>query len=101
MFRTERYLMIAPDVQVGMADGYRVPSHKRPVSSRQSIVYPNMQKWSGDHAGFDFASTPGVLITNRPVRRRVEGVSIMDVAPTVLHYFGLEVPSDIDGKPLF
>jgi predicted AlkP superfamily phosphohydrolase/phosphomutase len=98
---TGEYAMNAPDVQVGMADGYHVPSHKRLVSSHPGTVYPNMQKWSGDHAGFDFAGTPGVLITNRPVRRRIEELSIMDVAPTVLHYFGLEIPSDIDGKPLF
>jgi len=25
----------------------------------------------------------------------------MDIAPTVLNYFGLAIPSDIDGKPLF
>jgi len=25
----------------------------------------------------------------------------MDIAPTVLKYFGLPIPSDIDGKPLF
>jgi predicted AlkP superfamily phosphohydrolase/phosphomutase len=98
---TGPFVMNAPDVQVGMADGYRVPSQTRLVSSRHGIVYPNMQKWSGDHAGFDVASIPGVLITNRPVRHRIEGLSIMDVAPTVLHYFGLEIPGDIDGKPLF
>ena len=27
--------------------------------------------------------------------------SIMDLAPTVLKYFGVPIPSDIDGKPLF
>jgi len=25
----------------------------------------------------------------------------MDIAPTVLKYFGLPIPSDIDGKPIF
>jgi len=27
--------------------------------------------------------------------------SIMDIAPTVLKYFGVQVPADIDGKPLW
>jgi hypothetical protein len=27
--------------------------------------------------------------------------SIMDIAPTVFKYFGIPIPSDIDGKPLF
>ena len=26
---------------------------------------------------------------------------IMDIAPTVLKYFGVPIPSDIDGKPIF
>jgi bisphosphoglycerate-independent phosphoglycerate mutase (AlkP superfamily) len=42
------------------------------------------------------------LISNRPiVRRETGGPSIMDIAPTVLKYFGLPIPGDIDGKPLF
>ena len=31
----------------------------------------------------------------------VSDLSIMDIAPTVLKYFGLPIPGDIDGKPLF
>jgi len=25
----------------------------------------------------------------------------MDIAPTVLKYFGVPIPGDVDGKPLF
>jgi bisphosphoglycerate-independent phosphoglycerate mutase (AlkP superfamily) len=68
-------------------------------------VYPNRKKWSGDHGGYDFATTAGVLISNRPIAGRrtggVSGISIMDIAPTVLKYFGLQIPGEIDGKPLF
>ena len=32
---------------------------------------------------------------------RAPAPSILDIAPTVLKYFGLEIPKDIDGKPLF
>ena len=31
----------------------------------------------------------------------IDHPSIMDIAPTVLRYFGLTVPADIDGKALF
>jgi predicted AlkP superfamily phosphohydrolase/phosphomutase len=67
--------------------------------SPQGIVYPNMKKWSGDHGGYDFATTAGILISNRPVTR--DQLSIIDIAPTVLKYFGIPIPADIDGKPLF
>jgi predicted AlkP superfamily phosphohydrolase/phosphomutase len=96
------YLANASELQVGMEDGYRVSWQTTLGGSPQGIVYPNMKKWSGDHGGYDFATTAGVLISNRPIARRdPDGPSIMDVAPTVFKYFGLPIPGDIDGKPLF
>ena len=93
------FLKNASELQVGMEDGYRVSWQTTLGGSPQGIVYPNMKKWSGDHGGYDFATTAGVLISNRPVTRT--GLSIIDIAPTVLKYFGLQIPGDIDGKPLF
>jgi predicted AlkP superfamily phosphohydrolase/phosphomutase len=95
------YLANASELQVGMEDGYRVSWQTTLGGSPQGIVYPNMKKWSGDHGGYDFATTAGVLISNRPIARRETGPSIMDLAPTVLKYFGVPIPGDIDGKPLF
>jgi predicted AlkP superfamily phosphohydrolase/phosphomutase len=95
------YLANASELQVGMEDGYRVSWQTTLGGSPQGIVYPNSKKWSGDHGGYDFATTAGVLISNRPITRTESGPSIMDIAPTVLKYFGLPVPGDIDGKPLF
>ena len=96
------YLANASELQVGMEDGYRVSWQTALGGSPQGVVYPNMKKWSGDHGGYDFATTAGILIANRPIARRESGgPSIMDIAPTVLKYFGLPIPGDIDGKPLF
>ena len=99
---TGEYLANASELQVGMEEGYRVSWQTTLGGSPQGIVYPNMKKWSGDHGGYDYATTSGVLISNRPVARQGPGgPSIMDIAPTVLKYFGLAIPGDIDGKPLF
>jgi predicted AlkP superfamily phosphohydrolase/phosphomutase len=65
----------------------------------QVILDPNMKKWSGDHGGYDFTTTAGVLITSKPISTTTP--SIIDVAPTVLTFFGLPVPGEIDGKPLW
>ncbi len=89
----------AAELQVGMEDGYRVSWQTTLGGSPQGIVYDNMKKWSGDHGGYDFATTAGVLITNRPVNSPAP--NIMDIAPTVLKFFGLPIPSYIDGKPLW
>jgi predicted AlkP superfamily phosphohydrolase/phosphomutase len=89
----------AAELQVGMEDGYRVSWQTTLGGSPQGIVYDNMKKWSGDHGGYDFATTAGVLVTSRPITTAAP--SIMDIAPTVLKYFGLTIPSYIDGKPLW
>jgi predicted AlkP superfamily phosphohydrolase/phosphomutase len=93
------YLENASELQVGMEDGYRVSWQTTLGGSPQGIVYPNMKKWSGDHGGYDYATTAGVLISSRPIAG--QSPSIVDIAPTVLKYFGLTIPKDIDGKPLF
>jgi predicted AlkP superfamily phosphohydrolase/phosphomutase len=93
------YLANGAELQVGMEEGYRVSWQTTLGGAPQGIVYPNMTKWSGDHGGYDFAASSGVLISNRPLAR--QGVSIMDIAPTVLKYFGVQIPEEIDGRPLF
>ena len=93
------YIGNAAELQVGMEDGYRVSWQTTLGGSPQGIVYDNMKKWSGDHGGYDFATTAGVLITSTPVT--AQSPTIMDIAPTVLKYFDLAIPSYIDGKPLW
>jgi predicted AlkP superfamily phosphohydrolase/phosphomutase len=93
------YLANASELQVGMHEGYRVSWQTTLGGSPEGLVYPNMKKWSADHGGYDFTTTAGVLITNRRVTS--PSPSIMDIAPTVLKYFGLQIPSGIDGKTLF
>jgi predicted AlkP superfamily phosphohydrolase/phosphomutase len=93
------FLSNASELQVGMHDGYRVSWQTTLGGSPEGLVYPNMKKWSADHGGYDYATTAGVLIVNR--RLTTSTPSIMDVAPTVLKYFGVQVPADIDGKTIF
>ena len=89
----------AAELQVGLADGYRVSWQSTLGGSPPGIVYPNMKKWSGDHGSYDYKSTPGTLISSRPVPAGV--TQIIDIAPTVLKYFGVPIPPDIDGKSIF
>jgi predicted AlkP superfamily phosphohydrolase/phosphomutase len=93
------YLGDAPDLQVGFEDGYRVSWQTTLGASPPGIVYPNMKKWSGDHGGFDYQTTAGVLVTNRPLG--TDAPRIIDIAPTVLRFFGVAIPDSVEGKPLF
>jgi predicted AlkP superfamily phosphohydrolase/phosphomutase len=93
------FLSNASELQVGLADGYRVSWQSTLGGSPPGIVYPNMKKWSGDHGSYDYRQTSGVLISSRQLAG--DTFDIMDIAPTVLKYFGVPIPSDIDGKPVF
>ncbi len=90
----------AAELQVGLAEGYRVSWQSTLGGSPPGIVYPNMKKWSGDHGSYDYKTTPGTLLSNRPLPAGGH-LGIIDLAPTVLKYFGLPIPSEIDGKPIF
>src|SRR6185436_4398132 len=93
------FLQNASELQVGFADGYRVSWQSSLGGSPPGLVYPNMKKWSGDHGSFDYKQTAGVLISSRVLPEA--NADIMDIAPTVLKYFGVPIPSDIDGKSIF
>jgi predicted AlkP superfamily phosphohydrolase/phosphomutase len=93
------YLGNAAELQVGMNEGYRVSWQTTLGGSPQGIVYKNDRKWSADHGGYDYAITSGILVSSRPID--TTDPRIIDLAPTVLKYFGVPIPSDIDGKPLF
>jgi len=85
----------APDIQFLPADMTNKPLGTLDLTSNKFItpVYGN----SGDHR------MHGILLGRGPELRRgtlVEGARIIDFAPTILHSFGVEVPSDMDGRVL-
>ena len=94
------FLHNASELQVGMEDGYRVSWQTTLGGSPQGIVYANMKKWSGDHGGYDFATTAGVLITNVACEPHV-AVDHGHRADGVQVSFGCRFQANIDGKPLF
>jgi predicted AlkP superfamily phosphohydrolase/phosphomutase len=89
----------AADLQVGFEDGYRSSWQTALGGTPPQLIEPNLKKWSGDHGSFDYAITPGVLFSS--VKLSTAEPRIIDIAPTVLKLFGLPIPQDIDGKPLF
>jgi predicted AlkP superfamily phosphohydrolase/phosphomutase len=92
------FLAEASDLQVGFEDGYRVSWQTTLGGSPQGIVYENKKKWSGDHGGYDYQDTAGVLISNRPLSTTTP--RIIDLAPTVLQFYGIGLPDGLDGKSI-
>ena len=87
----------APDLIVGFERGYRVSWETAVGQVTEKIFHDNTKAWSGDHC-VDPSLVPGVLFCNRPID--AEHPRLMDIGPTVLSMFGVEVPRYMDGKPL-
>jgi len=92
------YTENAPDLIIGFQRGFRTSWEAVTGQVTEQIFSDNEKSWSGDHC-IDPELVPGVFFCNRKID--VDTPSIVDIAPTVLHLFGQEVPSFYDGKSLF
>jgi predicted AlkP superfamily phosphohydrolase/phosphomutase len=87
----------APDLIVGFNSGYRASWGTAIGQISDKIIEENSRAWSGDHC-IDPSLVPGVLFCNRKIK--TEKPRLMDIGPTVLRMFGVEVPGYMDGQPL-
>ncbi len=87
----------APDLIVGYNRGYRASWETAIGQVTDKIFHDNTKAWSGDHC-IDHTLVPGVLFCNRHIK--TEKPRLMDIGPTALDMFGVEVPKYMDGKPL-
>ncbi|MGD8719280.1 MAG: alkaline phosphatase family protein [Candidatus Zixiibacteriota bacterium] len=88
----------APELILGFAPGYRLADDSAVAEFPDQVCKVREDKWAGDHC-IDPGHVPGVLFTNKPVAAKRP--SLRDLAPTILHEFGLDVPGIMTGKPIF
>ena len=75
---------------------------ENPIESLYSVRIGTIQgelpdKRSGAHQTYGFIIANGKNI--KPLKQ-LEGKNILDIAPTILHYFNVPIPDDIDGEVL-
>jgi len=87
----------SPDLLVGYNKGYRASWETAIGQVTEDIFHDNTKAWSGDHC-IDHSFVPGVLFCDRKIE--AENPRLMDIGPTVLDMFGVNVPANMDGKPL-
>ncbi len=91
------HLDIAPDIVVGYDRGYRISDEAVLGKFPQTLFSDRVDKWSADHCLHPDA-VPGIFMTNKEVTRSDAG--IWDLAPSILNQFGIEVPYEMDGRPI-
>jgi len=93
------YLQMAPDLQVGFLDGYRVGWQDTLGTIRRAVVENNNKKWSGDHCATATEISHGVFFCSRKIAKG--NPHIMDIAPSVLKVLEAPIPADYDGQSLW
>lgn len=92
------YTEDAPDLIIGYAKGYRASWDTCLGNMDTPVLSDNDTAWAGDHCA-DPKQVPGVLFVNRPIA--MVNPSLIDMAPTILQEFGLEIPKTMEGKNFF
>ncbi len=89
------YLDIAPDIVILPNEGYEI--YSRAGVKELWDFNPKEEGWSGTHTlhGIFIAYGPGIK-----KGYEIKGAKIYDLAPTILHIFGLPIPNDMDGRVL-
>ncbi|MBX3394502.1 MAG: alkaline phosphatase family protein [Phycisphaerae bacterium] len=87
----------APDLVVGYHRGYRVDWDTAIGKVTDAVFHDNTKAWSGDHC-IDPELIPGVFFCSHKIES--ESPRLMDLGPTALELFGVDVPKNMDGQPL-
>jgi len=88
----------APDIILGFNRNYRISWNSPLGNFPGELLEDNAQKWSGDHMSSPDV-IPGILLSNRPVR--MEDPALEDVTAGLLSLFGIKIPPEVTGKPIF
>ncbi len=87
-----KYFAEAPDLIVGQARGTHI--HGGMTEKR---VFDRPQRWQGENKRTGLFMAYGPDIEHG---KQIDNVSILDLAPTILHLMNIPVPDDMDGRVL-
>ncbi|WP_459191152.1 alkaline phosphatase family protein [Halosimplex sp. J119] len=88
-----KYLDQAPDLIIDQKSGTHIPGS---IGSDDIVTHPEDSGWKAEN------KKTGLFVANGPDFGETEGeridISILDLAPTLLHLHGLSIPNDYDGQ---
>ncbi|MFW5953547.1 MAG: alkaline phosphatase family protein [Candidatus Natronoplasma sp.] len=87
-----KYLEEAPDLVMDQEKGIHITG-----GLGKEGVFQFNEKWKGENKKYGLFAAIGKDIGKKG---KLEDVKILDLAPTIIDYFGVNIPSDMDGKNL-
>jgi predicted AlkP superfamily phosphohydrolase/phosphomutase len=91
------YRHSGPDLLPGYESGYRVSWDCAKGSVYPDLFEDNVKRWSGDHC-MDPELVPGVVFGNVALNEAAS--RLIDMGPTILDLFGVEVPAYMAGRSM-
>jgi predicted AlkP superfamily phosphohydrolase/phosphomutase len=85
----------APDLVVTFSPGFRASWDSTLGGMAAEVVARNTERWSAEHGSVDEQHVPGVWLSS--MRVTADTMSVLDIAPTLLAYFGMGPPAGADG----
>jgi predicted AlkP superfamily phosphohydrolase/phosphomutase len=89
---------LIPDLIPSNSEGYRVGWQDSLGGIGKEIVETNSEVWSGDHCSVYPPIVQGILFSN--FKMNANGAYMGDVMPTILALYGVESPTQLDGRSL-
>jgi predicted AlkP superfamily phosphohydrolase/phosphomutase len=87
-----------PELLVGYTPGFRCASRSVIGATGQTTIDVNPWAWSGDHS-MARDLVPGTLMSSKPVAKRTP--NIVDLPVSILEFFGIDKPPQMDGTSIF
>jgi len=91
-------LATAPEIVVGFRRKFRNSNESALGKFLPDVIQDNLNAWSGCHL-MAAEEVPGVVFSNR--RIELEDPKLYDLTPTILFEYGIEIPPDMVGRPLW
>ena len=92
------YADAAPEILIGYNRGFRHSWDCATGSVSEEIFSDNTKSWSGDHC-CDPRLVPGVIWSTHKLAKA--SPALVDMAPSVLDLFGVDIPGYMQGEPIF
>lgn len=89
---------VAPDLLIGYAPGFRGSWQTALAGIPPAVIEDNVDAWIADHC-INAADVPGVLFTNRQIRKA--DPKLEDITVSVLQLFGITASSAMSGQSIY
>jgi predicted AlkP superfamily phosphohydrolase/phosphomutase len=89
-----KYLEEAPDLILDQGKGIHI---KGDIGREKIFEQPDVDVWRAENKKIGLFMAYGPKIKSG---KKINDISILDLAPTILHFFNIAIPRDMDGKVL-